>query len=36
MTGQKRNRIYQYSPYLRLFASAAPVGDDGELQESMA
>ncbi len=35
-TGQKRNRVYQYSPYLRLFASATPMADDGELQESLA
>jgi len=35
-TGQKRHRVHQYSPYLRLFASAAPVADDGEIQESLA
>lgn len=25
---QKRNRLYRYAPYLRLFASDAPLGDD--------
>jgi Fic family protein len=35
-TGKKRNRVYQYAPYLRLFPSATPVVDDGELQESLA
>lgn len=35
-TGQKRNRVYQYEPYLRLFPSATPLADDGELQESLA
>lgn len=35
-TGQKRNRVYQYAPYLRLFASATPVSDNSEFQESLA
>ncbi len=35
-TGQQRHRVYEYSPYLRLFASASPLVDHGDVQDSLA